>query len=98
MPSGDVLELEYVLFVPGLKKNLLSVSCMTYVQWRVAFEGQQCTINDCSLASPRTLARGVREGGLYRLLVDPVALVHSNGRLEEPSSFEEAHAWWMPWR
>jgi hypothetical protein len=39
----------------------------------------------------------VREGGLYRLLVDPMALVHSNERLDEPSSFEEAyveHAWW----
>jgi hypothetical protein len=39
------------------------------------------------------LARGKRESGLYRLLVGPVALVHSSGRLEEPSSFEEAHAW-----
>jgi hypothetical protein len=29
MPSGDVLELSDVLFVPGLKKNLLSISCMT---------------------------------------------------------------------
>jgi hypothetical protein len=29
MPSSDVLELNDVLFVPGLKKNLLSVSCMT---------------------------------------------------------------------
>jgi hypothetical protein len=89
MPLGDVLELSDVLFVPSLKKNLLLVSCMIDVQWRVAFEGQQCTINDCSLASPRTLARGVREGGLYRLLVDPMALVHSSERLDEPSSFEE---------
>jgi hypothetical protein len=31
MPSGDVLELSDVLFVPSLKKNLLSVSCMTNV-------------------------------------------------------------------
>jgi hypothetical protein len=59
MPSSDVLELSDVLFVPGLKKNILSVSCMEDHQWRVAFEGQHCTINDCSLASLRTLARGV---------------------------------------
>jgi hypothetical protein len=38
----------------------------------------------------RTLARGVREGGLYKLLADLVALVHSSERLDEPSSFEEA--------
>lgn len=54
---------------------------------------QQCTINDCSLASSRTLARGVREGGIYRLLTNPMALVHSNGRLEEHSNFEMLHAW-----
>jgi hypothetical protein len=40
MPSSDVLELRDVLFVPGLKKNLLSVSYMANVQWRVVFEGQ----------------------------------------------------------
>jgi hypothetical protein len=31
MPSGDVLELSDILFVPSLRKNLLSVSCMTNV-------------------------------------------------------------------
>ena len=38
------------------------------------------------------------DGGLYRLLVDPMALVYSNGKLDEPSSFKEAHAehvWWV---
>jgi hypothetical protein len=75
MPSSDVLELSDILFVLGLRKNLLLVSCMTDIHWRVAFEGQQCTIGDCSLASSGTSARGVRKGGLYRLLVDPVALL-----------------------
>jgi hypothetical protein len=78
MPLGDVLELDHILLVPGLRKNLLSVSCMTYIHWRVAVEGQECTFNACCLASPRTLAIGVREGGLYRLLFDPVAHVHSS--------------------
>jgi hypothetical protein len=35
----------------------------------------------------------MRKAGIYRLLVDPVTLLHSSWRLEEPSSFEEAHAW-----
>jgi hypothetical protein len=30
----------------------------------------------------------VLDGGLYRLLVDLVALVHSSRKLDEPSSFE----------
>jgi hypothetical protein len=69
MPLGDVLELSDIIFVLCLRKNLLSVSCMRDVYWRVSFEGRQCTISDCSLASPRTLARRVREAGVYRLLI-----------------------------
>ena len=64
---------------------------MTDVQWIVALGREECTINNCSLTSPRNLAR-VRKGDLYNLLVDLVALVHSTKRLEDPSSFKEAHA------
>jgi hypothetical protein len=56
---GDVLELNDVLFVSRLLKNLISVSCMSLLQYRVAFEGQHCTINDCGLTSLRNFARGV---------------------------------------
>jgi hypothetical protein len=88
---GDVLELNDALFVLGLKKNLLSVSCLVDHSCRVSFEGQQCTISDCCLASSRTLAICVLDGGLYRLLVDLVALVHSSKKLDEPSSLDEAY-------
>jgi hypothetical protein len=33
MPSGDILALNDVFFVPVLTKNLLSVSCMTNLQY-----------------------------------------------------------------
>jgi hypothetical protein len=89
MPLGDVIELSDILFVYGFINNILSISCMTDVQWRVAFEGHQCTINS-SLASPRTLAREVREGGLYKLLVNLVTHVHYIERLDEYSSFLDA--------
>ena len=42
MPLDVVLELDFVLIILVLKKNLLLVSCMTDVQWRVAFERKQC--------------------------------------------------------
>jgi hypothetical protein len=76
MPSSDVLELNDVLFVHGSMKNLLLVSCLEKLQYRVAFEGQCCTISNCSLASLGTLARGVEEGGIFKLLVDPMTLLH----------------------
>jgi hypothetical protein len=36
----------------------------------------------------------MREGSLYRFLVDPMELIHSNERLDEVSRFEVAHAWY----
>jgi hypothetical protein len=39
MPACDVLEFSEILFVLGLKNNLLLVSCMIDVKWRVTFEG-----------------------------------------------------------
>jgi hypothetical protein len=39
MPSGDVVELSDVLFVPGLKKNLLSISYIADHQCKMAFDG-----------------------------------------------------------
>ena len=43
-----------------------------------------------------TLAKGVREGGLYKLFVDPVVCAHSSEMMDEPSSFQELgeNAWW----
>lgn len=93
MPSGDILELNDVLYVPDLKKKILSISCMANFQCSVAFEGQQCTINDCSLASQGTLARGVRDGGLYKSFVDPMVLVHTSRKLGKQSMHGV-----MPWR
>jgi len=57
--SNDVLEMNDVLFVLGLKKNLYLVFYIIDFHFRVAFEGQQCTIIDFNLASPRTLVRGM---------------------------------------
>jgi hypothetical protein len=86
METRDVLELNDALFVLGLNKKLLLVSCMLELQFRVAFEGHHCTINDCSLASSGTLARGVLDGGLYRLFI------LFSWKLDEPSSLKEASA------
>jgi len=43
------------------------------------------------------LVSGVRESGLYMLLVDLMPLVHSNKKLDEIYSIEEVyeeHVWW----
>jgi hypothetical protein len=38
VPSGDVLDLDHILLVPSLRKNLVSVSCMINIHWIVSFE------------------------------------------------------------
>ena len=39
IPSSDALDLDDVLYVPGLMNSLLSVSSMTDLQWMVEFDG-----------------------------------------------------------
>jgi hypothetical protein len=74
MPSGDDLELDS-LYVPDSTKSLLSISCRTNLQCLAEFDCQQITIRDNSHGSGQLLSKGVQEGGLYKLLVDPVEQV-----------------------
>jgi hypothetical protein len=37
------------------------------------------------------LDRGLREGGFYKFLSNPMALIHSSEKLDDPSILEEAH-------
>lgn len=48
-------------------------------------------MSDCSLATPRTLARGIGDGRAYELLFDLMAPVHVIEILCNPSKFQEAH-------
>jgi hypothetical protein len=65
---------------------------MINIHCKVSFKRHQCTINDCSLSIPRNLARGVRKCGLYMLLFDPMTLICSSEKVDEPSRLREAHA------
>ena len=50
-PLGDVLELNFVLYVLDLTKSLLSVPCLTELKCLTEFDGQQITITDSSHGS-----------------------------------------------
>jgi hypothetical protein len=49
MPTREVLELHEVLYVLGLTKNLLSISCLIDLKCMVEFDDQQVIIKKCSL-------------------------------------------------
>jgi hypothetical protein len=80
-PIGDVLELSNVLYVLGLKKNLLLVSCMEDLQCMLSLMLKRLSLEDGN----QVVEKGVHVGGLYRLQ-DPVkhgALMHDNTKLCE---------------
>jgi transposase InsO family protein len=84
LESGGSFDAQEVLYVPGLKKNLLSISVMEDKGYAVTFHRGQVFIYPEG-ASPDTAMRiGVREGNLYRLQGKPVqALVHNTESLCE---------------
>jgi hypothetical protein len=77
MKTGNYVHLSNVLYVPGLEKNLVSISCLEDKGNRIAFvDGKVLSWHkDSSIENVRVI--GSREGNLYRLLEqNEKALVH----------------------
>ena len=70
LDSGTVLHNDDVLYVPALKKNLLSVASLEDKGFRVLFMDKKVLLwaKDEDLSS--TVQIGVQEGGLYRVFED----------------------------
>eukprot|EP00253_Pinus_taeda_P029974 PITA_29974 len=64
LSNGKISHLKNVLYVPGIKKNLISVSMMTDQDMKVEFFKTHCVIKDCR---NEIVATGMRVGRLYRL-------------------------------
>jgi hypothetical protein len=76
---GKPLKMSDVLYVPGLKKNLLSISSMEDRRYVVAFVGGQVISWTKGSSFDSTKFIGARDGSLYRLIGQPTqALVHEN--------------------
>jgi predicted aspartyl protease len=77
MESCNSIHLSNVLYVPGLKKNLVSISCLEEKGDRVAFVDGKVLVwsKDSKIENTRVI--GTREGRLYKLLgQNTQALVH----------------------
>eukprot|EP00253_Pinus_taeda_P014991 PITA_14991 len=64
LSNGKISHLKNVLYVPGIKKNLISVSMMTDQDMQVEFSKTHCVIKECR---NEIVATGMRVGSLYRL-------------------------------
>jgi hypothetical protein len=64
---GSIIHIDEILFVPGLKKNLLSVSALEDKGYKVAFMDGKVVLwpKDGQLSSTKFI--GIREGGLYKV-------------------------------
>ena len=77
LENGAKLHLNNTLYVPGLKKNLLSISCLEDKGDRVAFVNGKVLVWGNNSSTDKAKFIGVREGTLYRVITpSPQALVH----------------------
>eukprot|EP00253_Pinus_taeda_P003869 PITA_03869 len=64
LSNGKISHLKKILYVPGIKKNLIYVSMMTDQDMQVEFFKTHCVIKDCR---NEIVATGMRVGSLYRM-------------------------------
>ena len=78
LESGKLLKMKDVLYVPSLKKNLLSISGLEKKGFRVAFVDGQVLMWPRGKTIDDAIVIGVEEGGMYKLKgISYQALVHS---------------------
>jgi hypothetical protein len=67
LDSGKAMRMKDVLYVPGLKKNLLSISALDEKGFRVAFVDGEVLMWPKGKMFDDAVVIGVQEGGLYKL-------------------------------
>ena len=84
LDSGNSMKMKNVLFVPGLKKNLLSIYALDAKGMRVAFVDGQVLMWPKGKTFDDAIVIGEQEGGLYKLKGQPdQALVHDSVEANE---------------
>ena len=79
LDSKYPLKMKEVLYVPGLKKNLLSISALDKKRFRVAFIDGQVLMWPKGKSIEDAVVIGEEEGGLYKLKEhSQTALVHES--------------------
>ena len=79
LDSGKSIKMKDVLFVPGLKKNILSISSLDEKGMRVAFVDIQVLMWPKGNTIDDVVVIGEQEGGLYKLKgQQEKALVHDS--------------------
>ena len=67
LDSINPMKMKYVLYVPGLKKNLISILALEERGYRVAFVDGQVLMWSKGMTIDDEGVIGVQEGGMYKL-------------------------------
>jgi hypothetical protein len=67
LQSGNVFHVEEILYVPGLKKNLISVAVLESKGYTVAFSKGKALMWPSNESMSSAMIIGVQEGGLYKI-------------------------------
>jgi hypothetical protein len=94
LKSRGFLEVEDVLYVPELKKNLLSILVLEDMGFAINFHREKVLICSEGHIPDTTVSIGVREGRLYRLHGHPVrgskGILHHGSMLVTRDEEQEA--------
>jgi hypothetical protein len=80
LESGEILRVSNVLWVPELRRSVLSVSKIERKGYHVLFRDGQVLLVPRRSSFRSTVVLGVREGNLYRLRGQPMSVVASRSR------------------
>jgi hypothetical protein len=83
LDSGETLRVSNVLWVPELRRSVLSVSEIERKGYHVMFRYGQVLLVPRRTSFRSTMVLGVREGNLYRLRGQPMGAMASRGRETE---------------
>jgi hypothetical protein len=78
LESRGELHIEEIMYVPRLKKNLISIVVLEDKGYRVIFMDKKALLWPKNEELSSAIVIGVREGGLYKLLGHIQALVHAS--------------------
>ena len=90
----SVITLENVLYVLGIRKNLISISAIATCGFRIVFDGHTCAIYDLSHADAIVLI-GTLQGGFYSLDVSNAYFWDTVQRAEVIDFMSPHHVGWL---
>ena len=67
LDSRNLMKMKDVMYVPGLKKNIISISALDKRGFRVSFIGGKFPMGSKGKTINDALEIGIEEGGLYKL-------------------------------